>query len=183
MHHMSALSRRSLVTSAAALPALAVPAVAVAAASTASVGHPDAELIKLGEAYERLALIRAPLVEEYNDKWGEGIAAAKEFSEIHGQEFSEECSRMWIESGAAKANDALKPVDEEMEALAIKILTFPAYTIAGLRAKATLVVDVYSGLWGEPFEDLDWDKKNLRVLIEAICSASGLNLPIVEQEV
>jgi hypothetical protein len=33
MHHMSDLSRRSLVTSAAALPALAVPAVAVAAAN------------------------------------------------------------------------------------------------------------------------------------------------------
>jgi hypothetical protein len=35
MHHMSDLSRRSLVTSAAALPALAVPAVAVAAVNVA----------------------------------------------------------------------------------------------------------------------------------------------------
>jgi hypothetical protein len=46
MHHMSALSRRSLVTSAATLPALAVPAVAVAAT--------DPNLLALGERLRAL---------------------------------------------------------------------------------------------------------------------------------
>ena len=62
---MSALSRRSLVTTAAALPALAVPAVAVA------VDHPDAWLIALGkELADLLPVYNAALdeLDEANDR-------------------------------------------------------------------------------------------------------------------
>ncbi len=61
---MSHLSRRSLVTSAAALPALAVPA---AVAEAIGPNHPDAELLRLGvEAIDRVQ----------NDKWNAACAAA-----------------------------------------------------------------------------------------------------------
>src|ERR1700760_2758136 len=67
MHHMSDLSRRSLVVSAAALPALAVPAVAVAAVMPP---HPDAGLIALGEAYASLLPLYEIAQDEFNEKCG-----------------------------------------------------------------------------------------------------------------
>src|ERR1022692_1932251 len=51
---MSKLSRRTLVTSAAALPALAVPALASNATDLHDPNHPDAELLRLGVQLEAL---------------------------------------------------------------------------------------------------------------------------------
>jgi hypothetical protein len=60
--HMSDLSRRSLVTSAAALPVLAVPAAAIATPD------PDSRLIALGEAYASLVPLQQAAQEEFNER-------------------------------------------------------------------------------------------------------------------
>jgi hypothetical protein len=172
---MSNLSRRSLVASAAALPALAVPTVATPQCYPV---EPDAELIKLAETYERIFRIRAPLVADYNERWTRGIELAGERAD-HGppKTYEVELERAWFETGSDKANEKLKPVDDQLSDLASKIMDTPAHTAAGLRARVALVADAYSDLWDEPFDDLDWEKKVLRRLIEAICSLGGFALP------
>jgi hypothetical protein len=153
---------------------LAVPAIAIAA--------PDAELIKLAETYERLFRIRAPLVADYNEKWGDGLTlVADRVGWLSGEErtkkYKEEMGRVWVESGAEAAHEKLEPFDDQLDDLAHAIMDAPVHTPAGLRAKVALVVSVYSDLWDEPFEELDWEKRGLRRLIEAACSLGGFPLP------
>jgi hypothetical protein len=167
---MSKLSRRSLVASAAALPALAVPAVAVAAELDRH--HPDAELIKLAEAYERLVRVRAPLLADYNERWLAAINSLKG-RDLTGPEYEAEMSRLWVESGSEKAHEKVEPLDDQLYDLALKIIDAPVHTVAGLRAKVVLVLDTEAPLWDGPPEDLDWDKRALRNLIEAVCSVGG----------
>jgi hypothetical protein len=47
-----------------------------------------------------------------------------------------------------------------------------------LRAKVAVAVEACSGLWCESFDDLDWDKKAVRLLIEAVCTVGGFDLPV-----
>ena len=59
------------------------------------------------------------------------------------------------------------------------IIAAPARTVAGLavKARATASDACMMLWWDEPQMDLDWDKKMLRWLIEAVCLAAGVDLP------
>jgi hypothetical protein len=171
---VSKLSRRFIVAGAAALPALTMPAMAMS--------EPDAELIKLAETYERIFRIRAPLAADYNERWGDALLEASErVANLSGPERSKvydvEVERLWVESGSEKAHEKVEPLDDQINELAVKILEIPPHTAAGLRARVALVAEAYPDLWDAPLEDLDWDKRMVRYLIEAVCSLGEFALP------
>lgn len=49
----------------------------------------------------------------------------------------------------------------------------PARTVAGFLIKARAAAYACRNYWDEPCEDLDWDKKNTRMLIESLFEATG----------
>lgn len=59
----------------------------------------------------------------------------------------------------------------------LSILATPASTTADLGVKARHAAYVMSEYWEAPVEQLDWDARTIRLLIEAICSFTGTRLP------
>jgi hypothetical protein len=59
----------------------------------------------------------------------------------------------------------------------LSILATPASTTADLGVKARHAAYVLSEYWEAPVEQLDWDARTIRLLIEAICSFTGTRLP------
>jgi hypothetical protein len=142
---MTTLSRRHLVTTAAVLPALAIPALASEAIGP---NHPDAELIALGDELQRLS-----------PGYLASIAATNSDDDLISD-------AAWPEYEA---------IDRETCELAEKIIAVPARTLAGLRVKAIVAIHSSWFLWDKPFDDLDWDQKGARALMEAVCSVTGLD--------
>jgi hypothetical protein len=56
----------------------------------------------------------------------------------------------------------------------------PAETVVGLGVKARHVAYVISEYWAEPLEKADWDRRAVRLLIEAVRVAAGRPLAIGE---
>jgi hypothetical protein len=59
----------------------------------------------------------------------------------------------------------------------LTILTTPAQTIADLGVKARHAAYVMSEYWEAPINQLDWDARTARLLIEAVCNFAGTPLP------
>jgi hypothetical protein len=59
----------------------------------------------------------------------------------------------------------------------LSIMATPARTTADLGVKARHAAYVMSEYWEAPVEQLDWDARTVRLLIEAICSFTGTRLP------
>lgn len=57
------------------------------------------------------------------------------------------------------------------------IMTTPAQTIIGLGVKARHAAYVLSEYWEEPMEKSDWDRRAVRLFIEAVCQVAGRPLP------
>jgi hypothetical protein len=139
----------------------------------------------LGEAYARL--------------WPDLIAARDAFNETAGSadelawqrlgyqsapegRCPRELRTLWLEERDKTGNELgsdvlwekLNAIDWKLDPIAWQIMATPARSLAGLRAKAILAVRINADLWEEPFDDLDWDKKTIRSLIEAVCKLSGL---------
>jgi hypothetical protein len=53
------------------------------------------------------------------------------------------------------------------------IMETPAYTIAGLGVKARHAAHVLSEYWEVPIDQIDWEARTVRLLIEAICEVAG----------
>jgi hypothetical protein len=53
----------------------------------------------------------------------------------------------------------------------------PARTIAGLGVKARHDAYVMSQHWEEPVDQIDWEAKAVRLLIEAVCEVARMPLP------
>ncbi|HTE78527.1 MAG TPA: hypothetical protein VK653_17570 [Xanthobacteraceae bacterium] len=111
--------------------------------------YPDAELLALGKTLERL--------------WPEYQAA------LEGRQKPGE--------SAATARDRYYALDRQTAELAKKIMASPVHTLVGLRVKAMVAIHAPGDCWDEPFDDLDWDKKGIRALVEAVCSVTGLEPP------
>lgn len=60
------------------------------------------------------------------------------------------------------------------------IMATPAHTIVGLGVKARHAAYVLSGYWDEPLEKADWDRRAVRLLIEAVCHVAGRPLTMVD---
>ncbi len=176
---MSQLSRRSLVSSAVALPALAVPGVAIA-------DNPDAELVRLGEQFEGYQSSYKALLADYNEKADAANRLAFERMDAadlpqsapeRNIRFAAEMDRAWTETGATEADRKFSAVGVPHDSIREKIMETPCHTVAGLRAKALVAIDQYDALWREQKDDLDWNKRVIRELIEGVCAVAGLQIP------
>jgi hypothetical protein len=76
----------------------------------------------------------------------------------------ERCER--LEAALAR----LEPIERAMMAT-------PAHTAIGLGVKARHTAYVISEYWAEPLEKADWDRRAVRLLIEAVCALAGRPLP------
>jgi hypothetical protein len=88
-----------------------------------------------------------------------------------------------VDTGWNLSDDKYEMLCNEIDALGHKIMDTPARTMAGLRAKATVAAHTKDRfLWDRPFDDLDWNEKGSRALIEAVCALTGLEVPAEKVE-
>jgi hypothetical protein len=85
----------------------------------------------------------------------------------------------WDEAGRTckieSVLDLLEPVERA-------IIATPARTIVGLGIKARHAAFVVSEHWDAPIEQINWDARAIRLLIEAVCKAAGVRLPFPSEE-
>jgi len=133
---MSKLSRRSVVTSAAALPVLAVPAVAAA-------GDTDARLEELAQevtsACERLGYVCGSILEPAEEKIFDWLRQNPQANQAQEQAYSKVCGLDDAHAAEGAANDA---VTEAISA----ICDTPARSIRGLIIKAKAAQKAYEML-------------------------------------
>jgi hypothetical protein len=60
------------------------------------------------------------------------------------------------------------------------IMATPARTITGLGVKARHAAYVMSQYWEAPVDQIDWDARAMRLLIEAVCGLANVPLPSCE---
>jgi len=192
----SKLSRRTLVTSAAALPALAVPAL-----GSSDPNHPDAELLRLGAQFE-------PIIREYAAQTAideektaafnaavelaTGIADrdAPEHPEGHRYrdpvpELTKENRAVWYHatrdkilherfSGYSDEDNPWNAIHDRLDALAKDIISRKAQTVAGLAVQARAMTAYYAELWDRDEDDEDDEGSGHRIFIEAVCAFVGV---------
>jgi hypothetical protein len=61
------------------------------------------------------------------------------------------------------------------------IMETPAYTITGLSVKARHVAYVLSECWQAPIDQIDWEGRAVRLLIESICNIADTPLLLIEE--
>jgi hypothetical protein len=64
-----------------------------------------------------------------------------------------------------------------LEPIEYAIMTMPACTPAGLGVKARHAAYVMSEYWNGSIDQIDWDARAVRLLIEAVCKAAHVPLP------
>ena len=112
-----------------------------------------ADLFAVQHARDELA---ACLVSQSSEPRGERLRA----------ESSEEVRTRQVETILAR----LDPIERA-------IMASPARTIAGLGVKARHTAYVMSQYWKEPVDQIDWEAKTVRLLIEAVCEVCRVPLP------
>jgi len=80
----------------------------------------------------------------------------------------------------AERLERLEAALARMEPIERAIMATPAQTVVGLGVKARHAAYVISECWAEPIEKIDWDKRAVRLLIEAVCVVAGRPLAIGE---
>lgn len=65
-----------------------------------------------------------------------------------------------------------------LEPIERAIMTTPARTALGLGVKARHAAHVVSEYWNAPIDQIDWNARAVRLLIEAVCETAGLPLPL-----
>jgi hypothetical protein len=85
--------------------------------------------------------------------------------------------RECIPSDEAIATRQIESVLGRLEPIEQAIMDTPARTIAGLGVKARHAAYLVSEHWDAPIEQIDWDARAVRLLIEAVCKAAGVLLP------
>jgi hypothetical protein len=64
-----------------------------------------------------------------------------------------------------------------LEPLERAIMTMPARTTAGLGVKARHAAYIMSEYWNGPIDQVDWDARAVRFLIEAVCKVAHVPCP------
>jgi len=67
-----------------------------------------------------------------------------------------------------------------LEPIERAIMAMPAQTVVGLGVKARHAAYVISECWAEPQETTDWNRRAVRLLIEAVCVVAGRPLAMGE---
>lgn len=82
-----------------------------------------------------------------------------------------------LQSDEASRTQKIESVLARLEPVERAIMAAPARTIVGLGVKARHVAYVLSQHWDAPTEQIDWDARAVRLLIDAVCKAAGVQLP------
>jgi hypothetical protein len=121
---------------------------------------PDAVLVALGRRFDALSAELA-MLQEQDDRH----SPANRRGEECGCEKMERPSLERIEAVLR----ALDPIERA-------IMAIPARTVAGLGVKARHAAHVLSNYWTDAPEQLDWDARAVRLLIESTCNVAGVGL-------
>ena len=194
---MSKLSRRTLVTSAAALPAIVVLPVAASAA-----GNPDAKLLQLGKQFEQVeqewaaqvtidrrqhAIFEAKVEQATGIAFRDAPAEPDNFR--YGDpvpELTEETRAAWYHATRERIskqqfggpeysdeNEPWGPIHDRLYELVNEILPCKAVTAAGLAVQVRAVVLAAADLWDGDDNDDD-NTKHEKLFIEAACAFVGV---------
>jgi hypothetical protein len=82
-----------------------------------------------------------------------------------------------VRSDEASRTQKIESVLARLEPVERAIMATPARTIVGLGVKARHAAYVVSEHWDSPIEQIDWDARAVRLLIEAVCKIAGVRLP------
>ena len=80
----------------------------------------------------------------------------------------------------AEPLEQLEAALAQLEPIERAIMATPAQTVVGLGVKARHAAYVISEYWSEPLDKVDWDRRAVRLLIEAICVVAGRPLAMGE---
>ncbi|NPU11979.1 hypothetical protein HL666_14495 [Bradyrhizobium sp. 83002] len=82
-----------------------------------------------------------------------------------------------ISSDEPTSTRTIESVLRRLDPIEREIMATPAHTIVGLGIKAWHAANVVSEHWDSPIEQIDWDARAVRLLIEAVCKVAGIGLP------
>jgi hypothetical protein len=167
------------VSTAAAIPTVAPAIIAEAA-------HRDAQLIELGHKlnaaraeYKRLGQLLTEIEAEAETSG----AIARELKKENLPRDMEDAMKIgkterWIKTFQKALGAEWQHLsDQQDDVISDELLESfwhqDAHSIDGYLMKAQAVAFVCSHYWDGPFDDLDWDKKNTRMLVESIFKGAG----------
>lgn len=107
-------------------------------------------------------------------------------NEISALEPDHSGDRGWADAESAHSGETVRTQKIEsvlarLEPVEQAIMATPARTIAGLGIKARHAAYVVSEYWDAPIEQIDWDARAVRLLIEAVCKAADVLLPFASE--
>jgi hypothetical protein len=86
-----------------------------------------------------------------------------------------------VRSDEASRTQKIESVLARLEPVERAIMATSARTIVGLGIKARHAAYVVSEHWDAPIEQIDWDARAVRLLIEAVCKVAGVRLPFTNE--
>jgi hypothetical protein len=98
---------------------------------------------------------------------------------VLGKQFEETITKIRGLYDPASPDDHLKLIEAmlvSLEPIEQAIMAIPARTIAGLGVKARHAAHVMPEHWDAPIDQIDWDARAVRFLIEAVCYVACMPL-------
>jgi hypothetical protein len=86
-----------------------------------------------------------------------------------------------VRSDEASHTHKIESVLARLEPVERAIMATPARTIVGLGIKARHAAYVVSEHWNAPIDQIDWEARAIRLLIEAVCEVAGVQLPFANE--
>jgi hypothetical protein len=157
----------------------------VATSAPPESGAGDDELLALERQFEVLArefaILRTDTNQNGKRKWGHSCAAGPANLSPRSER---SCELARAEDGtdkpAAERLEQLEAALARLEPIERAIIATPARTVVGLGVKARHAAYVISESWTGPLEKADWDRRAVRLLIEAVCVVAGRPLAMGE---
>jgi hypothetical protein len=98
-----------------------------------------------------------------------------------GKQFEDAITRIRALYDPASPDDHLNLIESllvSLEPIEQAIMAIPARTVAGLAVKARHAAHVMSEHWDAPIDQIDWDARAVRFLIEAVCNLARTPLSL-----
>jgi hypothetical protein len=80
----------------------------------------------------------------------------------------------------AEAVQLIEALSSRLSSVEKEILAARTPNLIGLGVKARLAAEAVSDYWGQPLDNLPREARAVRCLIEDVCRAAGLSLPVAE---
>jgi hypothetical protein len=80
----------------------------------------------------------------------------------------------------AEAAQLIEALSSRLSSVEKEILAAQTPNLIGLGVKARLAAEAVSDYWGQPLDNLPREARAVRCLIEDVCRAAGLALPVAE---